>query len=162
MRAGDRALLRAAHVLPGDRRPGVQDAALTAGEPRHGVARQHQIDQPRLGREVAFVGGAVGLLDATVADHAGERPAKRRIGAGGRRPAQVRDVAAGGVDVVRKALQTDVDDLEVLLKQGLHDLVLWRSEIRAADQVAASALDEATSTPADLRPATILLRFCGS
>jgi hypothetical protein len=39
---------------------------------------------------------------------------------------------------------------------------LLRSEIMVADQVAASAFDEATSTPADLSPATTLLRFWGS
>ena len=78
---------------------------------------EHQIDQARLGGEVAVVGDAVGCVDARVADQAGERPAKRRVGARRRRPAQLRDLAAGGGDVVGKALQADVDDLEVLLEQ---------------------------------------------
>ena len=88
-RAGDRALLRAAHVRPGDRRTGVQDAPLAAAEPGDGVARQDQVDQARLRGEVAVVGGAVGLLDARVADQVRERPAECRVRPGGRRPAQV-------------------------------------------------------------------------
>ena len=66
--------------------PGVQDAPLASAEPGDRVARQHQVDQARLRREVALVGDAVGRLDARVADQARERPAERGVGAGGRRP----------------------------------------------------------------------------
>jgi Bacterial protein of unknown function (DUF899) len=47
-----------------------------------------------------------------------------------------------------KPLQSDVDDVEVLGEQRLHDMTFLRSAITMADQAAASALDDATSTPA--------------
>ena len=47
-----------------------------------------EVDQARLGGQVALVGGAVGFVDARIADQARERPAERGVGAGRRRPAQ--------------------------------------------------------------------------
>ena len=82
----------------------------------HRIARQDEIHQARLRAQITLVGGAVGVLDARVADHVGQRPAECGIGPGGRRPAQMSDVAAGGRDIVCKALQADIDHLEVLLE----------------------------------------------
>ena len=52
-------------------------------QPGDRVAREHDVDEPRLGGEVALVGGAVGLLDARIADQVGERPAQRRVAPAG-------------------------------------------------------------------------------
>ena len=106
--AGDRALLRSAHVRPVDRRTGMQNAPFALRKPGDGVLRRHQVDQARLRGKVAAVGDAVGFVDALVADEARERPAERGVRPRRRRPAQVRDLATGRGDVVGEALQADV------------------------------------------------------
>ena len=121
-----------------------------------------EINEARLRGQVAFIGRAVRILNSRIANHAGQRPTKRGVGSRGRRPAEVRDRAASGTDIGRKSLQANVDDFELLLKERLHGYAFFRSEMIDADQVAASAFDEATKTPADLRPATTLFRSCGS
>src|SRR5262249_12905582 len=72
---GDRALLRTAHVRPGDGWSRVQNPALTAGKGGDGIAGEHKIRETRLRGKVAVVSPAVGPFDARVADHPGQRPA---------------------------------------------------------------------------------------
>ena len=95
----------------------MEDAPLPAAQRGNGIARQLQIDQPRPRREITRIGGAVGLLDARIADQHGQPPAEVGIRAGRRRPAQLGDRTAGGGDVVGERRQADVRHLQRLLEQ---------------------------------------------
>ena len=68
------------------------------------------------GQRDTLVRRAIGLVDARIAYHVCNSPAKRSISPRRRRPAQMSDAAAGSGDIGRKALQADVNNLEVLLE----------------------------------------------
>ena len=121
----------------------------------HRFACEHDVDEQRLGGEVAVVRDAVGFLDAGIVDQRAPVPARRDVPARGRRQASCDRVAAGADDVVGEARQADVDDLEVRVEQLVHGRLLQRAArrlTRYAAHSAASALLEATSTPADCEP----------
>ena len=94
----------------------MQNAPFALRESGDGVLCDDQVNQVRLGGKVAAIGDAVGFGDARIADEARKLPSKRGVRSRRRRPAQVRDLAAGGGDVVGKALQADVRHFEVLLE----------------------------------------------
>ncbi len=107
-----------------------------------------QIDQEGLRGQIPIESDRVRRLDAWVTDEGGQRPAECGIRARRRRPRDICDLPPGRGDIRREPpLQTDVDDVEVLLEKLFHQFPPPRAARRVADHRAASALLDATSTP---------------
>ena len=110
-RAADRALHRAAHALPFDRRPGMQHQPLF--QLRNDGFRRHDIDENRIAFQHAANRFAIGRIDAIgffarqiqPRDDIGEL----RITARRRRPAYLRDRNAETFERMRETLQADID-----------------------------------------------------
>ena len=148
-RAGDRALHRTAHVLPRDRRAGVQDAPL-AVERRDRVAGEQDVDEHGLRREVARERGRVGLLDPRIAEQPGEPHAGAGVAAGRRAPGELDGAAARRADVVGEVRQADVGDVQLLREQIAHATAPRARRARSRrtpPTTAASAFVSATSAP---------------
>jgi hypothetical protein len=140
--AADRTAHRPTHARPFDRRPGMQDDVLAKlGDHvlrrhhinQHGIACEHPAQGLRGGGVVRPANGIAAVVEPA------QQLGQPRIAARGRAPVHGRDRHADCGQLIGKALEADIDDLEFASEKSAHFTRVHRSRSAWHQTVAALA-----------------------